>query len=553
MSNTEEPHDALAEGQQALQAADWTAARLAFERALAERDSAAAHDGLGLALWWLNDIEAAHHHRALAYREYRQAGEPGRAARLACWLAREQVFLNANVPAMGGWFSRAGQLVEQLEPGVDRAWCAILRASMLAAPVEMAAVAADAVATARRFGDGDLEAFGLAFRGQALVSLGQVSDGMALLDEAMTMATAGEAGDLNTISEVFCVMLSTCETAGDLARSELWCRTALEFARRYSCPFLLAYCRTSYGGLMTALGRWREAEAALTEAIEAFGRGHRGLRVHAQIKLADLRACQGRLEEAAVMLSGMEDQAAAAVPLARLHLQQGDPDAARAVLEQALPAQPPYTLHDLPLLFVLLDTLLEVGNFLRLQPIMSALTELAARARSPLLTAQVESARGRISFRAGEFAAARSSFEAALGYLRSYEQSLLAGQLRLRMAEALQPTDRPGAVAWARGALATFERIGAAQDAAQAAGLLRQLGAPHRGPARAPNPLTAREAEIASLVARGLTNREIADRLVISAKTVEHHVSRILDKLGLQSRVEIAAFAASGRLDSPPA
>lgn len=44
--------------------------------------------------------------------------------------------------------------------------------------------------------------------------------------------------------------------------------------------------------------------------------------------------------------------------------------------------------------------------------------------------------------------------------------------------------------------------------------------------------LTAREAEIAALVARGLTNREIADRLVLSAKTVEHHVSRILDKLG---------------------
>jgi len=552
MSNSVPASELVREGEQALRAADWAAARRAFERALAAHDSPAAHDGLGLALWWLNDIEDAHHHRSIAYREYRQAGAPGRAARLACWLGREQVFLNSNVPAMSGWFSRAEQLVEQLEPGVDRAWCALLRASMLASPAEMAAVAADVVATARQFGEGNLEAFGLAFSGQSLVSLGRVSDGMALLDEAMTMATSGEAGDLNTISEVFCVMLATCETAGDLTRSELWCRTALEFARRYSCPFLLAYCRTSYGGLMTALGRWREAEAALTEAIEAFGRGHRGLRVHAQIKLADLRACQGRLEEAELMLSGMEDQAAAAVPLARLHLQKGEPKAARAVLEQSLPAEPPYTLHDLPSLFALADALLELGDFPRLQAMLDVLTGLAAGARSPLLTAQVEYARGRVSFRRSDFTAARSSFEAALGQLRSYQQSLLAGQLRLRMAEVLQPTDPPGAVAWARGALATFERIGAAHDAAQAAALLRLLGAPHRGATRAPNPLTAREAEITALVARGLTNREIADRLVISAKTVEHHVSRILDKLGLQSRVEIAAFAASGRLPLPP-
>jgi len=105
-------------------------------------------------------------------------------------------------------------------------------------------------------------------------------------------------------------------------------------------------------------------------------------------------------------------------------------------------------------------------------------------------------------------------------------------------------------VAWAKGALATFERLGATADAAQAAGLLRRLGVAPRPAPRTGHTLTAREAEIAALVARGLTNREIAERLVLSAKTVEHHVSRILDKLGLQSRVEVAALAAAGHL--PP-
>src|SRR5690606_24609149 len=125
----------------------------------------------------------------------------------------------------------------------------------------------------------------------------------------------------------------------------------------YSCPFLAAYCRTAYGGLMTALGRWAEAETALTEAIQAFGRGHRGLRPHAVIKLADLRVRQGKIEEAELLLIGLEDRGAAAVPLARLHLQRGEAALARAVLEQTLPPDA-LTLEHLPVLLQLVDTLL---------------------------------------------------------------------------------------------------------------------------------------------------------------------------------------------------
>jgi DNA-binding NarL/FixJ family response regulator len=63
--------------------------------------------------------------------------------------------------------------------------------------------------------------------------------------------------------------------------------------------------------------------------------------------------------------------------------------------------------------------------------------------------------------------------------------------------------------------------------------------------------LTAREAEVLKLVARGYTNREIAATLVISVKTVSVHVSHILRKLGAPSRLEAAAIA--HRLAPPPA
>jgi non-specific serine/threonine protein kinase len=62
--------------------------------------------------------------------------------------------------------------------------------------------------------------------------------------------------------------------------------------------------------------------------------------------------------------------------------------------------------------------------------------------------------------------------------------------------------------------------------------------------------LTPREAQVAALVARGRTNREIAAELVIAPGTAANHVQHILAKLGFRSRREIAAWAVEHSLDS---
>ncbi|MGY3786344.1 LuxR C-terminal-related transcriptional regulator [Streptomyces antibioticus] len=59
--------------------------------------------------------------------------------------------------------------------------------------------------------------------------------------------------------------------------------------------------------------------------------------------------------------------------------------------------------------------------------------------------------------------------------------------------------------------------------------------------------LTRREAQVAALVAEGLANQQIADRLVIARRTAEGHVERILSKLGLSNRSQIAAWVAAQR------
>jgi DNA-binding NarL/FixJ family response regulator len=82
-----------------------------------------------------------------------------------------------------------------------------------------------------------------------------------------------------------------------------------------------------------------------------------------------------------------------------------------------------------------------------------------------------------------------------------------------------------------------FEQLGAAPALARVAEL---SGMPKKD---APGGLTPREVEVLRIVATGATNREVADRLIISEKTVARHVSNIFAKLGVASRAAATAYA----------
>lgn len=132
--------------------------------------------------------------------------------------------------------------------------------------------------------------------------------------------------------------------------------------------------------------------------------------------------------------------------------------------------------------------------------------------------------------------------EALTGFTKARAPMEVA-QAHFELAGALA-TDQPeGALAEARAALDGFERLPAARRADAAAAMMRSLGSPGRSTARSSGSLTKREAEVLDLLGHGLTNPEIAERLYISRKTVEHHVSRLLAKLGLRSRAEAAVHA----------
>jgi DNA-binding NarL/FixJ family response regulator len=113
---------------------------------------------------------------------------------------------------------------------------------------------------------------------------------------------------------------------------------------------------------------------------------------------------------------------------------------------------------------------------------------------------------------------------------------------RLRLEAARLAVDRDEL----RAVIASIDTMSASADRARA--VARELGVRGARRCAAPGTLTARECEVAQLVAAGHTNAEIGAALYLSPKTVERHVTHILSKLGFRSRVEIAAEAAAGRL-----
>ncbi len=160
----------------------------------------------------------------------------------------------------------------------------------------------------------------------------------------------------------------------------------------------------------------------------------------------------------------------------------------------------------------------------------------------------------------GRVVAAVDAFETAAARWADRAAPFEAARCLLELAESAMNDDPTLAAARGRTAVTIFRELGAVAAADRSAALLRRLGM--RGPGiratarTAPgldSGLTAREREVLDLLAVGLTNPEIAGRLFVSRKTVAHHVSHILRKLGVRNRSEAAAYAAAHPEDGSPA
>ncbi len=551
----------LGAGRAALAAGAWDDARQAFEALVEHGPDPEALAGLGDALWWLGETESAIGCQERAYVAYRRLPDPVQSTLAAISLYFLYRVSLGNTAAARGWLSRAARIVAEGDLAPLAGWILLLRAHDSGDPGASCVWARHARRMARRFADRDLELCALSQLGAALVQAGRSAEGTALLDEAMAAALAGEGDRLHTVVYVSCNVIGACAEIADVHRAVQWIRAADGFARRYGAPHLYTHCRIYHGAALFAAGDWPAAERELASALQVGAEAEPALYDEALIRLAELRLAQGRLEEAEQLIEGCEHHAASARVVAELRLARGQSAPAERIASRRLRELSArehsqsgsyrtggaLRLEAAALVELVATARLERGDAAAARDAVRALERLAAVTGYDEIRARAERALGRVAAAvspAGEGSAV--ALERALAAFARLAMPFEEARTRLLLAEVLR--DRDAAVAEAADALASFEALGAAREADAAAALLRSQGVVAvRAGAPGADALTRREREVLELLGEGLSNRELAERLFLTRKTVEHHVHAVLTKLGLRNRAEAAAYVARRR------
>jgi ATP/maltotriose-dependent transcriptional regulator MalT len=537
--------DRLQAGWAELAEGRWPAAKKAFTEALTAEETAEGCEGLSWAAWWLDEAETVFDARERAYALYRRRGDVGGAARMAIWLAVDQLDFYGAAAAASGWLARAHRLLDPLEPGPEHGWLAFHDGFLAhgrgdsARARRLAALAAD---LGRRFDVPDLEMLGLALEGAILVARAEVEEGMGYLDEATATALEGEATIPISGAWAFCFLVTSCTSVRDYERAFAWCDRIAEFAERYGSRYMLAFCRAEYGEVHLWSGRWSAADEALSAAVDDYAHSRPAWVALPLVQLAELRRRQGRAAEAVELLDRSGPNTASQLCRARLALDQGKSRRTVELLERALRQVPEHRrLARVPVLELLVRARAARGELEEAAAALAELQEVAALVGTAPLRAAAELAEATLAAAAGDHGRARTLLEDAVDCFERSGAPYEAAQARIELATSLAALGRAeDAEREASAALESLLELGAEGDVARARAL---LSTPAGDGSTLLADLTPREREVLSLLAEGLTNRQIAEQLVVSEHTVHRHVTNILRKLRLHSRAAAAAHA----------
>lgn len=533
--------EALATAREAFQHRDWAAARDGFVAAR-EQDELSPDDVLAQssAAWWLGRVEESLAAGEEAYRRYLHGQRPRQAAMAAIGMAVD-LFLRGDDVLGSGWMSRAQRLLrdepESAEHGYLR-YITDVEAKLGGTDLdEVIASARQVQAIGRRHADANLVATGTLGEGRALVKSGRVGEGRALLDEAMVAVLADDLKP-TWAGNVYCHLMSACHEIADIRRAAALTEATTHWLHTLPAAVLFTgICRVHRSQVFQVKGAWQQAEHEASRVCDELRDIHVGSVAEGHYQLGELRRLRGDLPGAEAAYREAHRRGRDPQPgLALLLLAHGRADAASASISAALAGQP----HDRLARFGLHTAAVEIALAQRdLATAASSCDELADIASvydTSGIVAATRQAEGAVLLAAGRPSEALPVLRDACRRWRELNAPYDAARVGVLLARACEELgDTDAAQRELAAAAAAFDRIGAAPEAQRVA-VLRKRPELSCG-------LTAREMDVLVLVAAGRTNREIADALVISERTVHRHVSNIFRKLELSSRSAVTAYA----------
>lgn len=475
-----------------------------------------------------------------AHQSFLAIGETKAAARCAFWLGFV-LLLGGDVAQAGGWLSRAERLLEDEPECVERGYLFLPVGYRLVnggQPEKAYDAFVQAGKIGREFGDSDLVALALQGQGRSLIRQGEITRGVALLDEAMVAVTAGEVSPL-TAGGVYCSVLDACGEIFDLRRAQEW-TSALE---RWcaSQPDMVPYrgqCMVRRAEILQLHGAWEDAMAQAREACERFSQPPRPEAGGAFYRLGELHRMRGEFE--AAEKSYREASRWQRIPqagLALLRLAQGKIEVASSSIRRI--AEEVRDLgHRTRVLDHYVEIVLAAKDVAAARAAAEELQTIAERFDAPLVHAIAARATGAVLLAEQDAKGALAELRRAWTLWSELNAPYEAARTRVLMAGACKVMDDcDTAKLELELAREVFQRLEAAPDLARLEKLLLRNSSPMA------TVLTEREVQVVRLIASGKTNRAIAVKLGISEKTVARHVSNIFNKLGISSRSAATAYA----------
>ncbi|MEX0790636.1 MAG: DNA-binding response regulator, partial [Actinomycetota bacterium] len=273
-----------------------------------------------------------------SHKTYLDRGEVDKAVRSAFRLG--MILMDGGDMAQGGgWLARAHRLLEERHLDcVEQGYLLIAAALQSLGSGDAATAQAtfgQAEKIGQRFSDNDLVVLGRLGRGQTLTQLGEVAEGLALLDEVMVAVTAGEVSEIPA-GVAYCTVIEVCSDVFDFKRAREWTEALSRWCD--SQPDLKTFrgqCLARRAEVMQMRGEWDEAAGEAQRAVELLdGRPAVGLAWYVQAELYRLR---GRFSDAEH--GYREAHAAGRMPhpgLSQLRLAQGRVPAACSGLKSAV-------------------------------------------------------------------------------------------------------------------------------------------------------------------------------------------------------------------------